>query len=258
MSLQCQMCGSYASYIYGMFTSPLNLKILIISLILSITFFILFRKVESIKHKITFLYAHIAFLFLPFITSVFLINCTMPVFNCSTKMVILGVSFGLLAATALGFIILPYIYGWSNNSRAFTSKHIKNFLAKSCSDLNIKEPKVYTVDDAKPMAYSISNIKPAVFLSVGLCELLTKKEIESVILHELYHIKNNSSLWKFSMNLLGVLSPLSTFVTANSSLEKEEVKADLFAVKLQGTENYITSAKRKVNKINSEMDKFTS
>ena len=253
--MQCEMCGSYASYLYGMLASPVNLRILIISLVLSVTFFILFKKIENIRTKILFLYAHIAFLFLPFITSVFLLNCTMPVFNCSTKVVILSISFGLLAATSLGFLILPYIYGWSNNSRAFTSKHIKEFLIKNCKDLKIKEPKVYTVEDAKPMAYSISNIKPAIFLSVGLCELLTKKEMEAVLLHELYHIKNNSSLWKFSMNLLGVLSPLSTFVTANSSLEKEENKADLFAIKLQSTNEHISSAKRKVNKINSEIDK---
>lgn len=252
MNVQCDMCGSYLNYVYSMLTSPINLNILIISLVLSLTFFVLFKKLENIRNKILFLYAHIAFLFLPFITSVFLLNCTMPVLRCSTKIVILGTSGGLLTAMVLGFLILPYIYGWANKSTAFKSPHIRNFLKEYCKKLSIKEPRVYTIDDAKPMAYSISNIKPAIFLSVGLCELLTKKELESVILHELYHIKNNASLFKFSMNLLGVLSPLSTFITSNKSLAKEEAKADTFAIKLQRTTKYLSSAKTKVNRINQE------
>ena len=101
--------------------------------------------------------------------------------------------------------------------------------------------------DITPMAYSITNIKPSIFLSVGLCELLNKKEREAVLLHELYHIKNNSSFWKFSMSNMKMFSRLSSLSSIKTSLEREEKDADLFAINVSGTDRFLNSAKQKIN-----------
>ncbi|MBI2667864.1 M48 family metalloprotease [Candidatus Woesearchaeota archaeon] len=244
---QLSMWGVYFNHL---FMHPLLISIMIFSFIASISFFILFRKTDKIKAKTNYLYAHIFFLFLPFIFSVLLWECIMPIFMCTPKLIIYGLSGGSAIGLLTSFLVIPYVYPWATNSRVIKNKGMINFLKRQTKNLKIKKTNLYSVEDIAPIAYSITNTKPAIFLSVGLCELLNKKEREAVLLHELYHIKNNSSFWKFSMSNMKMFSPLSSFSSIRKSLEKEEKDADLFAVKIQGTKIFLHSAKYKVNKWN--------
>jgi Zn-dependent protease with chaperone function len=125
------------------------------------------------------------------------------------------------------------------------NKALSNFVSKVSNDLSIIRPNVYIVDDAKPFAFSY--IKSSIFISLGLIELLSKKELESVILHEIYHVKNSSSLFKFSTFFIR-LSPLATFTSFIEDLNKEEKDADSFAAKFQKTSRYLNNAKLKINR----------
>ena len=71
--------------------------------------------------------------------------------------------------------------------------------------------------------------------------------MQAVLLHELYHIKNKSSIWKFSLNQIKRFSPLSYFSSIRKSINNEERDADLFAIKVQGTKRFLQSAKKKIN-----------
>ena len=169
---------------------------------------------------------------------------------CSPKLIIYSLSGGSIIGLLTSLIVIPYIYPWATNSREIKNKSMNHFLKNQTKNLKIRKPRLYSVEDITPVAYSITNIKPSIFLSVGLCELLNKKEREAVLLHELYHIKNNSSFWKFSMSNMKMFSPLSLISSIRKSLEKEEKDADLFAIEVSGTDKFLNSARDKINKWN--------
>jgi len=237
-------------YFNHLIMHPLLIGILIFSFIASISFFILFIKTDKIKIKTTYLYSHIFFLFAPFIFAAFLWNCVMPVFMCTPKLIIYSLSGGSTLAVFSSFLVMPYLYPWATKSNEIKSSKQNKFLKKWTNYLGISQPSLYSLNEATPIAYSITNIKPAIFLSVGICELLNKKEMQAVLLHELYHIKNKSSIWKFSLNQIRMFSPLSSFSSIKKSIDNEEREADLFAVKIQGTKMFLASAKNKINKWN--------
>ena len=248
-------------YLYSIFKHPLNLSIFIISITLSLLFFYLFIKNDYIKAKVKFLYLHIILLFFPFLFAAFSGRCMSPVYycsslidscttemvyNCSPKFTVSYLFLGVITALILSFIVLPYIYRWSIKSNEIARGYIKDFVKRKSSKLGIREPRIYAIEDIKPLAYSITNIRPSVFITVGLCELLNRKELEAVLLHELYHLKNKASFWKFSLNMLRLFTPLATFISTRDSLNREEKRADIFAINIQGSERYINSAKRKI------------
>ncbi len=244
---QLSMWGVYFNHL---FMHPLLIGILVFSFIASIFFLILFRKTDKIKTKTNYLYAHIFFLFSPFIFTAFLWNCVMPVFMCSPKLIIYGLGGGSAIGLLTSLIVIPYIYPWATNSKKIKNNEMVGFIKNQTQNLSIKQPNIYLVEDVAPIAYSITNTNPAIFLSVGLCELLNKKEMQAVLLHEFYHIKNNSSLWKFSMTNIKMFSPLSSFSSIKKSIEKEEKDADLFAIEVSGTDKFLNSARDKINQFN--------
>jgi len=135
----------------------------------------------------------------------------MPVFMCTPKLIIYSLSGGSTLAVFSSFLVMPYLYPWATKSNEINNSKQNKFLKKWTTYLGISQPSLYSLNEATPIAYSITNIKPAIFLSVGICELLNKKEMQAVLLHELYHIKNKSSIWKFSLNQIKMFSPLSSF-----------------------------------------------
>jgi len=249
---QLAMWNVYASHIMN---TPHMLAIFIGSLLLALLFYLLFRKTAPIHRKVTYLYLHILFIFLPFIFSALMWKCLMPVVACSPKMVIYLASLGAGGTLLLSFITLPYIYNWASNSKEIKEGEIKDFVRDQSHAIGIREPKVYAVEDIKPCAYSITNIRPSIFVSVGLCELLGRKEMEAVLFHELYHIKQKTSFWRFSINTLRIFSPLSSFITTDDAMNKEEREADNFAVLQQGTKKYLRLAKSKINVMSKKLRK---
>ncbi len=237
----------WGNYFYNLVSPQLNLSILIGSIILALLFYYLFKRAGAVKAKIIFLYMHIFMLFLPFIFSIFSWKCFMSFYQCSPYLIITLLFSSTILAFLFSFITIPYLYRWAIKSDEIKTGCIKDFIKTQSKELAIKEPRIYAINDAKPFAYSITNINPAIFITVGLCEILSKKEIEAVLFHELYHIKSKSSLWKFSLNTLRILSPLATFITASDAITKEEIDADSFAIKQQGTCKYLNSAKKKID-----------
>ena len=239
-------------YLSHFLMHPLLISVLIISLLVSLSFFILFRNTDKIKTKTAYLYAHVLFLFFPFIFSAFLWECTMSVLMCTPKLIIYGLSGGSLIALFASFLIIPYLYPWATQSNEIKSDNLRALLKKLTRRLGIPKTAIYSLNEAIPLAYSITNIRPAIFLSVGLLEILNKKELESVLLHEAYHIKNRSSIWKFSLNHIKMFSPLSSFSSIKQSIDHEEKEADVFAIKIQGARKFLNSAKHKINRFNQE------
>lgn len=250
MNVQLDMWEMYALYIMS---TRYMLTILIVGALVTIFFYILFRKTDSLKRKVAYLYGHIFFLFSPLISTTIFWKCGIPVYSCSPKLLIYLLSTSVGVITLVSFITLPYIYSWASKSKEIKDREISKFVQEQSNAIGIQKPKLYAIEDLTPQAYSITNIRPSIFLSVGLCELLDKKEREAVLLHELHHIKKKSSFWKFSINILRVFSPLALFVTVSESMDQEEKEADSFAVRTQGTKRFLSAAKYKVNNINRKI-----
>jgi len=134
-----------------------------------------------------------------------------------------------------GVVIIPRIY--KKSARELSLPLFK----KLCKQTGINAT-LFLIDKAKPVAFTIGT---KVFMSVGLSELLSKKELEAVLLHELHHVCARSSWSKFSAIFVRAFSPIAWF--SPYSIEHEEQAADAFAVEIQQTDKYVNSAKIKVD-----------
>ena len=247
-----ELFGMWKVYLSYLFTNPFLFGVLVLFLIISLSFFILFRRTDSIKAKTLYLYGHIFFLFSPFVLPLFLWKCLMAVLTCPVMVIIYGSIGGFLLTVLASFIIVPYVYPWATKSTRIKNHTINTLVQKWTERVGITRPDLHVLHEATPRAYSITNIKPAIFLSVGILELLNTEELEAVVLHELYHIQNKSSFWMFSLNMVRTFSPLSSFSSIRRSIQNEEQEADHFAVQMQGTDAFLNSAKRKIEQFHTE------
>lgn len=217
------------------------------------TFFILKRFNLSTKARVGLIYSHLIALFFPFILFTTNTACgAMCIESCYTNiynLVAYSMPTTILMSSLTGFFVIPALFVFSSKKEVKNNYLIK--IAKKYSKMmRIKAPKIYLVDRAKPMAFSFRSFKSAIFLSVGLLDVLNKKEIEAIILHELAHIKNRSSMMKVT-NLIFKLSPLSVITRFNKENNEEERLADEFAARIQQTFRHVTSAKRKLDNFES-------
>lgn len=225
--------------------------IMLISISLAVVMFVLLRKMNfSTKSKVLLVYGHLTFLFFPVVLYSTHIGCgvlCMPCHNNIFHLISYAIPTTLVASTLAGFIAIPVLYSFSSKRIMIKSKWINNFIKRHSKRMNIKKPRLYSMDDAKPFAFSFKSFISAIFVSVGLMEILNKEEIKAVLLHELSHIKQKSSILKLSGQILRFFSPLSLLAGFHNDSSIEEKKADDFVVEIQGTRKYLLSAKEKLN-----------
>lgn len=94
------------------------------------------------------------------------------------------------------------------------------------------------------MAYTVGLIKPQIVLSQSLVKRVNKFQLEAIILHELYHVKNKHLLW---LLLVQITSSLLFFIPLIQYLARQlktefELAADSFVVQKQKTNNHIRSS----------------
>jgi len=243
------------------FQSPLKLGIVLGSFILSIiALTLLLKKDWSSNKKLMLIYSHIFFLVFPFVFYTLFRGCVTMFQSCSKIVpiaILLGISGG--ASLIIGLLVAPLLFIKKYQSKSIVMKngHLISFMNNIVKKFNIYKPILYIIDTAKPIAFSLSIVKKKIFISIGLTDLLTKKEMEAVLLHELGHIRDKSSTLKFSTLLMKHLSPLSMFTPLIEELNHEEIKADIFAIKTQRTDQYLKSAKKKINSWRIYQDKYS-
>lgn len=225
---------------------PLIIIGAIISWTISTSLFIIWKE----KNKSWLILSHILFLIVPFIFIANQINCSLGLISgllafCTkiiTELVMYFIPTAIILSFIFGYWIVPLFY-----RRAFNAKKHNNHLVKRYSRLLKLKIDFYLMDIAKPLAFSL---KKSVFISVGMFELLNKKEIEAVLLHEIGHVKNNSSLNKFTALFARIATPMASFSIVEHKIKNHERIADNFAIKSQKTRKYINSAREKIIKYN--------
>ncbi len=231
-------------------TETMKLLAVSVSFVFSGIFLILLKKLSlSSKPKIALIYSHLLALFFPFILLTTNAGCAAVCAACYTdiyQLLSLAVPSTLLLSTIAGFALIPTVFIYSNRKSEITEGAISDFVKSSSRKMKIKQPKIYTLNTSRPVAFSFKNFRSAMFLSVGLFDILKWKEVQAVILHELAHIKQKSSALKLSTFLLRVFSPVSILLKFQHKNTDEEEKADLAAIRVQKTDLYIKSARKKL------------
>jgi len=218
-----------------------------------IIFAVMSRFKLSTKLKVSLIYTHLITLFFPFVLLTTNVVCGMTCARCYTNiysLIAYSLPTTLLASALVGFVLIPSIFMLTNQKREIKSGDLLNFVKTYSKKINVKIPKVYVVNKVNPVAFSFRSFKSAIFLSVGIFDLLNRKEIEAIVLHELAHISQKSSILKFSNNILNIFSPLSIVARFNHDSNEEEVLADNFVLNMQKTGKHISSAKRKIREFN--------
>ncbi len=235
----------------------LNSIILVLSLIL---IFISFRKVRDpkTKYRVLWLYLNVVSFILPTLLFILSTACQPSSIACHVNSLLYAVPLTIVLTSILSFITLSYLVKLVFGGVEITNPNIAQMLALHSDTLKMKLPKIYLIDDQKPISFSsFGMFTNKIFFSVGLFELLTPKELEAVTLHELYHIKRISSFSKFSTYFLRFLSPMIYFADNEKQLRQEENLADSFAIKSQKTSKYLLSAKKKILRYENESVQFT-
>ncbi|XAR52003.1 hypothetical protein NMG60_11006828 [Bertholletia excelsa] len=81
---------------------------------------------------------------------------------------------------------------------------LHRLMAEAAEILNIEAPDLYLRQSPVPNAYTlaISGKKPFVVVHTSLVELLTQKELQAVLAHELGHLKCDHGVWLTFANIL--------------------------------------------------------
>jgi Zn-dependent protease with chaperone function len=231
-----------ASCTLGFVQEPIQLGIIVGSAFISLLFLLALRARLTLPR----IFGHLFFLVFPFVYVSLFTGC-MHFFSACNQgwklfFLILGTS-GI--ALVLGILLAPLLYLRQFRKQMIQPlpRSLNSCLRTLVKKAGIRAPELVLVDRATPIAFSLSYLKSYIYLSIGLLELLTKKELEAVLYHEIYHLKNRSTLTKLSFSILKVISPLAHFAPHDTAKEEEE--ADAFAGKMQKTSRYVMSARRK-------------
>ncbi|KAJ6846096.1 uncharacterized protein M6B38_278635 [Iris pallida] len=81
-----------------------------------------------------------------------------------------------------------------------------HLLAEAAKVLNTETPDLYVSQNPVPNAYTlaISGRKPFIVVHTSLVELLTRKELQAVLAHELGHLKCDHGIWLTFGNILAL------------------------------------------------------
>ncbi|MBI4399832.1 M48 family metalloprotease [Candidatus Micrarchaeota archaeon] len=230
---------------------PNRMVVVAALVLLSLVSFHITRLNVSNRIKLTSLYAHIIFLALIPVYLVYAWSCNSALMDCPHRLFIYATIPVFIGFFIAGLFVLPYIYSRFNSTR-IVNKEILSIVKKYSEKLGMAEPAVYLTSSPRPEACTFTNIMPRIFISETMFRILNKKEIEAVLLHELAHVKNNSSLFKFSTILISYISPIARLGFNSYGLCNEENEADRLVIRLQKTTRYLKSAKVKVGRFSDQ------
>src|SRR3989344_1315830 len=136
--------------------TPDKISVVIISLFIAVFSLILLKREKfSTKSKVGLIYIHLTTLFFPFIFLSTQSACGVFCFSCSNSIPVL-MMYALPTTLAIsivgGFVVMPSYFILTNRKSKIRYREINDFVKKYSRILNIKNPVVYAIDKAKPVA----------------------------------------------------------------------------------------------------------
>ncbi len=241
------------------FLSPLKSGIVALSFTIAIAALIMLRRLKtaSTRQRLSLLYVHVFAFVFPFLFFIFFRGCQSYFSGCDQAKAILtmlGLTAAISTVIALAIVPVVFVKRHARKSLPLQGSYLDRFAKRHAVTLAIKQPKLYILNTAAPVAFSFSLLTPKIFLSAGLFDILSRKELEAVVLHELAHIKNGASIMRLSGHVARLLSPFARLANflGGSAIAEDELAADSFAVNVQGTNLHLEAAKRKIIIFNCE------
>lgn len=228
----------WLSFMEDFLFSQQKVALLVVSLSLAgISLFIAHQSINP-RRKLMFLRTYIILIFTPLIFFALTWECGMSFLSCEPMKILVSLPVTILVAYLVGNILLPFLY-----TKTLNVKPLNHMLINKLTKILGTKPHLYSIDKQEPVAFARSLHKPSIYVSIGLLDLMTRKELESVLLHEAYHIKVRSPELKFSSIFTKFVFPFSWLCNLKTD---DELEADEFAVSVQGTRRYIKSARKKI------------
>jgi len=153
----------------------------------------------------------------------------------------------LIAFVSLGLTlrqVVRFLIAYKRVHRHTTVDRLPNKLKLVMRKYKLNKNTVLVIAGSKLSAYTIGLFKPRIVISQSLVRKLTEKQLEAVILHELYHLKRRHILWLLFSRLVSSLFffiPLIEYLARQLKIEFE-LAADAFVVENQKTRNHLCSS----------------
>lgn len=137
------------------------------------------------------------------------------------------------------------------------SKKIEKIVEKTAVNMRVSPaPEVHVLPIDVPNAFSCGEPgKSAVCLTEGMLDL-NEGEIESVVSHEMWHIKNKDTLLQNSTSFLShilcksvILVPFAVLLIKTAMAQEREFRADYYGYRFSKKPNDTESALKKVNEV---------
>lgn len=229
------------------FQDGTNVTLIVVSLAAALCLLWLSRDVTyPARTRSALMHAHLAFLLFPLVFFATTLNCQQAGL-CEvglTQTLLYVIPLTLALGLAFGLIIVPLLHRWRTRPEA---GRWQQFVDRHADDLRLRrKPEVRIVDSGRPEAYSTGGLKPAIFLTIGMMETLSERQMQAVLLHEIAHVREGSHALKPIMWLLKAIYPEPLVAPAAMTAE-EERKADAYAAKVQKTDIHLNRAKRKLS-----------
>lgn len=233
----------WLDYLIDFASDPLKVSVALAGWSLAASALLWARRAQDPNRKLRLLGLHIALLFFPLVFAALAWDCGMLMAEClpMSSAALLPLAFGLLFWS--GYRALPWAYRWAHRRHRIEDPRLVGFAERSARRLGVPTPRLHYLDTAHPTAHTFTGRRPFVFLSVGLLDILDRRETEAVLLHELGHIRDRASLRGYASRLLPWTAPALAF---GGGRGPEEDRADLVAVELQGTRRHLETARAKV------------
>ena len=113
--------------------------------------------------------------------------------------------------------------------------------------------KTYLIESKKQFAFCLGIRNPKIYMSTGLLTCLTTEELEVVLRHERYHLKNKDTLTMLIVSIgesLLPFFPIFSDFLANFRIERE-IKADKDAIQGLGNKEPVISVLKKLLSVSS-------
>lgn len=227
------------------FADPYYMAAVTGSLVMAIAMLGASRRTEWTARTRSFLmYGHLVLLVLPLVLFAATLSCQekgiCEVGVTQTLLVVVPVS-GFLALLA-GLWIVPLLH----RQRGLAEDGpLQQYVRNQAEGIGMRVPDVFWIDSGKPQGYSVGGLKPAIFVSIGMGQLLSRRQLEAVLLHELGHIREGSHALKTLSIFLHAWHP-QALPAPQQVVQDEEAKADGFAAGRQKTRVHLERAKKKV------------
>ncbi|MEW6035181.1 MAG: M48 family metalloprotease [Candidatus Micrarchaeota archaeon] len=218
--------------------NPLGLaSLLIFGALAAVSLFVIIRR-EGMRSRIRWSYPLVFSLLFMVAYFAFTMMCHDNLPFCTEHALMYAIPAAVMGSFLFGYILMPNLYlAWN-----------KAVISEALSAKLPSRVPVYLADKGKPFAFSYGGYRKWIVISQGMLDILSEKELEAVLLHEYGHLANNSSFYKTSGWIYSKIPLLHAFLDGRSLEDEEELKADMFAAKQQGTRRFLNSAKRKMER----------